>query len=204
MRSDVMNKVKNTFHKLVPARDRKEAPNFLVVMNVAPFMGRRDAAYDRVAEMLREDIFVSSDAERIKTYNSVIELLDSTIESTEAIISSTRDIKNEGENRLLQYFTLLREMVRAASALVEHELTLFKREDKMAELLGRETTARFRKIDEVFSESEMNIFQCISDILEMGNGPLERYREFSLKTLPKQNLDRSEKYYQAKIAGPKE
>jgi hypothetical protein len=190
----VFNTVRDTIQKLAFGEDDSSPlDNELISMNIAPIMGRRDAAYDRAVHLLRDHLFSYSEEGRSQIYTSVIELLNISIEMSKLIAGSTKTRKDNILGPFIQYLQLLNDTVKASASMVRHEIILFAEERDLSDFLGREISSQFRSTDEIFSNSEMSIYQCISELVDIADPAILRYREFRRKSFSKNNLTRYEK-----------
>ncbi|NOY83087.1 MAG: hypothetical protein GXP31_18970 [Kiritimatiellaeota bacterium] len=133
----------------------------LIEMNLAPFTARRDAAHERVMEVLHKEMIRSKKEERITLYQFCLDLLD------EAILA-TRRSQTDQDTPLMHYLQLLRDTISACFALVRHELMVVHEAEQFSRDLGPEIVAELQTADDVFSASEENIHACIDDLLKFG------------------------------------
>jgi len=181
---------------MTPAKHRRQTADYLVLMNIPPLMGRRDAAYDRAEQFLSNDLFAHQDQERKDIYLKAVAMLEIAICDTEAIVTALyHDDKGFKETKFLRYLAVLKNTVQAANDLVEHELSLFKEEDMLSEFIGNDLTGQLRKTDEIFGKSEMNIAQCFSELQAVSHSHILRYREYSRKSFSRHNLERYDKAF---------
>ncbi|MFA7231503.1 MAG: hypothetical protein WC071_09560 [Victivallaceae bacterium] len=190
--NEVISKVKNTIMKMSQGKTHKvHQDNHLVKLNLPPLIGRRDAAYDQVEQLLRDNLFAHPDAERKEIYSEAVTLLEIAIKDSEYIvITLNSDESGSREKRLLSYLELLRNIVKAAAELVAYELSLFQDETNLHKFIGDSISGQLRKTDLVFSESEMSIAQNISDLLETSRPQISRYREYAIKSFGQHNAAR--------------
>ncbi|MFA6104886.1 MAG: hypothetical protein WCV67_20995 [Victivallaceae bacterium] len=194
--SEVLAKVKKTIRQMAPSRPRRQSADYLVLMNIPPLMGRRDAAYDRAEQLLNNNLFANRDQERKEIYLKAVSMLEIAIRDTEAIVTALyQDDKGFKETKFLRYLAVLKNTVQAANDLVEHELSLFKEEDMLSEFIGNDITGQLRKTDEIFGESEMSIAQCVSELQTISRSQITRYREYSKKSFSRHNLERYSKAF---------
>jgi len=192
----VLAKVKKTIRQMAPSRPRRQSADYLVLMNIPPLMGRRDAAYDRAEQLLNNNLFANRDQERKEIYLKAVSMLEIAIRDTEAIVTALyQDDKGFKETKFLRYLAVLKNTVQAANDLVEHELSLFKEEDMLSEFIGNDITGQLRKTDEIFGESEMSIAQCVSELQTISRSQITRYREYSKKSFSRHNLERYSKAF---------
>ncbi len=189
-RNDIINKVKRAFYRMTPSRNRREGASFMLIMNIPPLMGRRDAAYQRVIELLKTDIFATTETERSSLYKNVLDLLDIILAATADISAATRDLKNEREKRLFKYFSLLFELINAARAFVEPTVTLQNDEAAIQEVLRGVDSSQIRQLEELLNEGEINLVQSINNLIFTSQPQLTIDREISLRSLSRQNQER--------------
>lgn len=133
----------------------------LIEMNLAPFTARREAAHQRAVQILRKEMIRSRKEERISLYQFCLNLLD------EAILA-TRRSQTEQDTPVMHYLRLLRSTVSASFSLVRHELTMVREAEEFSRVLGPEIAAELQTAEDVFSAGEMNIHDCIDDLLKFG------------------------------------
>ncbi len=181
---------------MAPSKPRRHSADYLVLMNIPPLMGRRDAAYDRAEQLLSDNLFAHRDQERKEIYLKAVSMLEIAIRDTDAIVTALyHDDKGFKETKFLRYLAVLKNTVQAANDLVEHELSLFKEEDMLSEFIGNDITGQLRKTDEIFGESEMSIAQCVSELQSISRSQITRYREYSKKSFSRHNLERYNKAF---------
>ncbi len=139
----------------------------LIEMNLAPFTARRDAAHERVVQVLRNEMTRSRKEKRTTLYRFCLKLLD------EAILA-TRRSQTDQDTPLMHYLQLLRDTISASFALVRHELMLVHEAEQFSRVLGPEIVAELQTADDVFSASETNIRHCIDDLLKFGKPICDR------------------------------
>jgi hypothetical protein len=134
----------------------------LIEMNFSVFTARRYAAHERVVEVLRREMLASSKELRGKLYAFCVKLLDEAIEATQRSQMSA-------DSPVLHYLSLLRDTIAASYALVRHEMTLVRESEEFSRMLNEYVVSQLRTANNVFSDSEMNILDCIEDLLKFGN-----------------------------------
>jgi len=134
----------------------------LIEMNLAPFTARRNAAHERLLEILRgRELVESSKEQRVHWYTLCECLLD------EAILA-TRRSQIDQDTPVIHYLRLLRDTVAAALALVRHEVLVVREAEVFSKLVGNDLVQELQATGDVFSQSEMNILDCIEDLLRFG------------------------------------
>jgi hypothetical protein len=158
-------------------------------------MARRDTAYDTAVQLIKEHLFTYSEEGRSGIYEDILRLLDTAIESTRLIAPANRETSKDNSGAVFQYLVVLKDTVKAAATLVKHELVLFEDENTLTEFIGAGITTQFRSADEIFSNSEMNIYHCISELVECAEPTIEKYREYWKKSFSRNNLERYNKSF---------
>ena len=185
----VLSKVKQAFWRGNTSAKKAAQADFLVKMNLAPLMGRRDAAYDRAAELLNSDVFALGDGERRMLYAKILLLLDNAIVDTDAIIItlSSHDISIR-ERRMQHFLQTLHGLMEAA-----HNLILLPPESGREELgffFGDSRSDSFVLDEDAFSRCEMNVIHSIAELVKRSAKSLKRYRGYAAKSFSQHNLER--------------
>src|SRR3989339_706663 len=101
----------------------------LVMMNVPSLMARRDSAYEWAACLLKNLLNLPRE-KRLELYNSVIDLLEASVDSGESIILIEQKSGKDALDFMNRYLVMLRDIVKAASALVNYETVFISSEIK--------------------------------------------------------------------------
>ncbi len=149
----------------------------LIEMNYAVFTARRDASHERVLEVLRREMLASSKELRAELYAFCVRMLDEAVKSTQRS-------QVQSDSPVLHYLTLLRDTIAASQALVRHEMTLVRESEEFSRMLNEYVVNQLQTANSVFSDSEMNILDCIEDLLKFGEPILiqdsqERLKKFT-------------------------
>jgi len=189
--SSVIETVKKTFRKMAFSSSDMNKKSYLVTMNIPAQMARRDTAYDTAVSLIREHLFSYTEEKRSEIYRDILRLLDDVITITEIITSKKSGEKKEsGTEGIYDYFVILNDTIKAAASLVGHELAIYQDENRLSEILGSDLTAQIRTTDEVFSNSEMNIYHCIIELVDLAEPAVKKYREYWKKSFSKTNQGR--------------
>lgn len=181
---NVLAKVKKTINKVKEnqAVDSSQM-DYLVKMNIAPLMGRRDAAYDRVETLLADELFTNSDIERKKIYDKVEKLLDTVLKDTQDIlVALDSEERIEQEKSFVCFLELLYSIIEAAGNLVDYELSLYNTENTVNKFLGSVLEGQLRETDDIISDSEITIVQSINGLFEITRDQLDKLREYSRRS----------------------
>src|SRR6056297_1203456 len=147
----------------------------LIEMNISVFTARRDAAHERVLDILRREMLASTKELREDLYSLCCRMLDDAIQCT-------RRSQVQADSPVLHYFSLLRDTIAASQALVRHEMTIAEESEKFASMLNEYVVAQLETANDLFSDSEMNILDCIEDLLKFGEPILQQDAEERLKS----------------------
>jgi len=189
--STVIETVKKTFRKMAFSSSDINKKSYLVMMNIPAQMARRDAAYDMAVKLIREHLFAYSEEKRSDIYTVILRLLGEVISLTEIItFKKSGEKKDSAPEGVYDYFVILNETVKAASSLVRHELAIYQDEGRLSEILGADLSSQLRSTDEVFSNSEMNIYHCVIELVDLAEPIVKKYREYWKKSFSKTNQSR--------------
>lgn len=193
----VLDKVKKTFLRMASPFDSDASKlDPLVSMNYPPMMARRDSSYDRAVKLLRDNVFSRTESERLELYSAILMLLNVAMENTRVILApAKKGMKVPDREPMLDYLKLLCDTVGAARTLVSHELMLSSNERQMGAFLGAQVIQQFHSTDEIFSDSEMNIYHCVIELVDSAESALLRYREHRKRAFDKADLDRYNKAF---------
>ncbi len=150
----------------------------LINLNACVYYARRDAAYNRLEEVLHEDMMLGSKEERYHLYVICQQLL------SDAIVAGKKATDNE-DDAVNEFFYLLRDTIGAAAALVRYELSLAEESMKLRAFVGEGAASHLKGTDDVFSSSEMNIFYCIEDLLGSSDPAVQRDKNEQFQNFPK-------------------
>ncbi len=188
----VLDKVKRTFLRMTSPFDvdlSKLDP--LVSMNYPPMMARRDASYDRAVSLLRGSVFSRTESERRSIYTAAGELLDDAILNTKIILAPLkRGMKAPEKEPMFDYLKLLRDTVESAKTLASHQVLLSSNEKELSSFLGPKMIESFHSSEDIFSDSEMNIYHCLLELIEGAEAAILRYREHRKRAFDKSDLER--------------
>jgi hypothetical protein len=169
--------------------DASELPdNHLLVMNLPPLIARRDAAYARAVELLQSQVFSLSDEDRCYLYEIILELLEITIEITERLIPI-----RQGKVQvppILEYLSLLKKIIEMTSSFADYSTLILKEEDNLRKFLGTRLSGQFYETEQIISDSEVNIYQNITELITVAAPAMERIQLQNKRTFTKVLLER--------------
>lgn len=170
--------------------------DYLVKMNIAPLMGRRDAAYDRVENLLADKLFTYSDVDRKKIYAQAVRLLNTVLkDSQDILIALDNEKRIEQERSFICFLQLLRSIVEAAENLVDYELSLYNTESTVNKFLGSVVEGQLRETDDIISDSEMTIVQSVNELFEITRDQFNKLREYSRRSFTRYNAAKYKKSF---------
>ena len=198
LHNEIFDRVKKTLGLLSGTPETAGAPiDFLVKMNLSAWMGRRDAAGDRIGELMYEDLFAQNEAERRLRYRQVGMLLDRAMEDTEMILMTLTSPDTETrERRQLNYWELLRQVISALEALNALTGKLFHAPADENCCLLIQPDANLSRDERQLGESEISLVNQFRELFESGRQQMLRYREYTAKSFSKSNAERYRKSYQ--------
>ncbi len=186
---NVLEKVKKRINKVKQSQtDEPSQMDYLVKMNVAPLMGRRDAAYDCLESLLSGEIFTNSDIERKNIYDKAVKLLDKALKDThDIVVALDKQKRIDQERSFISFLELLHSIIEAAGNLVDYELSLYNSENSVNKFLGSVVEGQLRETDDIISDSEMTIVQSINGLFETTRNQLNKLREYSRRGFSRHN-----------------
>ncbi|MFW5996672.1 MAG: hypothetical protein ACOCZS_00795 [Verrucomicrobiota bacterium] len=191
------NEVENKVYSRVTPQDAARVHRHtLIEINLPVFTARRDAAHQEVLTILRHRMMNSGKELREVLYAVCVKLLDDAVECTQRS-------QVQADSPVLHYFNLLRDTIAASLALVRHEMTVGRESEEFSRILNEYVVSQLETTNEVFSDSEMNILDCIEDLLKFGDPILQQDSDERRKNFIKDDkrrydlaLDEYKQYYQ--------
>lgn len=176
------------------SKNKNEDTKFsLSRINIPPLIARMEAAYELASEMIQSSVFGLTEEERIKHYDKVIWLLDEASASCE---NATKLIMKNHENFTIPmniYLTLIQDSIKAAKSMVRHQVMLFKEEKDLNSFLGKSIVKQLRFSEEIFSKSEMNIYNSVIELIKNAGKGIQKHCNEMKKPLSKNAIDRYNK-----------
>ncbi len=175
-----------SYHNLASS----SAPHPMTTLNIAPQMGRRDAAFDHALLLLKTKIFSFAESDRIQIYHNLLDLLEECIRTSKHICNTSFGHKRQNEEGIMEYLILLNDTVQAAATMLFQQQSIINDETSVSSFLGTDMSSQFQNTDEILSNSEMNLYHCISEMIEISLPKVMQYREYCTKTLARKDLKR--------------
>ena len=183
----LFSRVKRTLDLLRSPADvrndrRRTAP--VLKLNIAPLMGRRDAAIDKAAESICSDIFSLAEQKRIEHYIRISRLLELAMSDCDSIIAglSSQDTIAR-EKRLRAFLSILNDMIATikASTVLENVI-LLESSEVFRELSVEFTGSQLVESEKVLSGTEINLVNRLREFFSRTLPRLTRYREYAKKS----------------------
>jgi len=194
----IMNRVRDTFSKIVPSAPvQMHQGDALLRSNIPPLMGRRDAAYDRACELLEKDIFAMSENDRISLYGTVDELLRGAKRDTNTILTmlSSPDTRSR-EHQMLDLMHTIQISVGAVAQLFTGARLLFEADNEVAHFAGLPNNKSLLHDEELISDCEISIIHRVRAFLDSSNARIARYREYTGKSFSQSYAERYRKSHE--------
>ena len=192
----VFNTVTRTLKKItfgtVPVRVITE--DCLVMMNVPSLMAQRDSAYEWAAYLIKYLLNVPLE-KKVELYDAILELLDSSIDSCDSIVLTENVPGRESLDFMNKYLIMLRDVVKAASAVGSYEPS-FVEDQLKRENINSVSEPEIRLIGENFRNCELNIYKSILTQMEIAEPYIRKYKESHIRTLSKDSRIRYDKSFQ--------
>ncbi len=193
----VFNTVTRTLKKITfgPAPVRVITEDCLVMMNVPSLMAQRDSAYEWAAYLIKYLLNVPL-GKKVELYDAILELLDSSIDSCDSIILTENVPGRESLDFINKYLIMLRDVVKAASAMVSYESSFIEDQLKR-DNINAVSEPEIRLIGENFRNCELGIYKSILTQMEIAEPYIRKHRESHIRTLSKDSRIRYDKSFQA-------
>lgn len=163
----------------------------LIKMNLIPLMGRRNAAFDRITELLRAELFSLSRQGRRAIYFYTKQLLRRIARDTEKIISilSSPDTKRREES-FLKFIHLLDAGADALESFVGFEAELSRNSEDIHDFSPLRDDSEYASSEEEMTASEIMMVNQMRAFFDRVSPRVARYREYVSKSLSKSNAER--------------
>ena len=193
----VFNTVTRTLKKITfgTAPVRVITEDCLVMMNVPSLMAQRDSAYEWAAYLIKYLLNVPL-GKKVELYDAILELLDSSIDSCDSIILTENVPGRESLDFINKYLIMLRDVVKAASAMVSYESSFIEDQLKR-DNINAVSEPEIRLIGENFRNCELGIYKSILTQMEIAEPYIRKHRESHIRTLSKDSRIRYDKSFQA-------
>ena len=199
--SDVLfGKIKATFGKVIPETAPRRSGDFLIKQNLAPLMGRRDAAYEVAYKLSQIDIFSCELERQAEICASLKSCLESSIHDTETILdmlSSPDTVKRENN-----FLILLSAIDRMLSVWVELILAREHWRNNAESLSHWSSTATLsvlRLDEEMLGDCEIAVVNRIKNIFDGSQKGILRYRSYMTKSFSGNYLERYTKSFEHNV-----
>jgi hypothetical protein len=167
----------------------------MIKMNLPPLMGRRDAAYDRAAELMTEVVFSkdTSREERLGVCGQLLALLDSAGQDTKSILAMLSSPDTEARERnILAAIDMFSSALKAIYNFAELEARGFAAAKTH---LVKEQSLQNMVPPITAVESEM--IARLNDLFVSSHERIQRYRGYAKKNFSAENAERHVRAYRA-------
>ncbi len=173
----------------------------LIKMNLIPLMGRRNAAFDRITELLRAELFSLSRQGRRSIYFYAKQLLRRIAGDTEKIISvlSSPDTKRREES-FLKFVRLLDAGADALESFVGFEAELSRNSEDIHDFSPLRDDSEYASSEEEMTASEIMMVNQMRAFFDRVSPKVARYREYVSKSLSKSNAERYRRSHEFYLA----
>jgi len=184
---EALDRLRRTFALLRPGNAPRPAhrADHLIKMNLAPLMGRRDAALDHASKMICSDIFLHNDDEwRAYIYITTAKLLSNAETDTRALLSVLNSPDTAArEKNILNLLMLTRSIALTLCDFTELESGLLG-DDKttLNALAANPTDSELARSEKTISDSGVNLVNQLRALFERSRPRMARYREYSRKS----------------------
>lgn len=183
----LFSRVRKTFDFLRSSGDVRGAARRIdpiLKLNIAPIMGRRDAAVDRAANFIGSDLFSMHEDARLKQYSSIERLLNLALDDCDTIISglSSQDTLKR-EKALKAFISMLHDMTVSIRdfAGLEHVI-LTGNHDFLRDLAAAQPAARLAESEKMLTGTEISLVNRLREFFDSTAPRLQRYREYARKS----------------------
>jgi len=201
--NEIFDRVKRAWDFLIPAGSSpqkvKPQADLIIKMNLPPLMGRRDAAYDRIGELISGDVFALDIKERNKIYQELYLLLRLAGDDTKSIILmlSSPDTQSR-EKKFLTYILVLISIAQMLGSCGDVENNFLNKDDLLpADYAVEFSDNELARNEKILSESQINMVNLLRTYFDRSNAKVLRYREYANKSFSKSNLARYHKAYES-------
>ena len=183
----LFSRFRRTFEFLRPSGEVRCAARRIdpiLKLNIAPVMGRRDAAVDRAADFIGSDLFSLHEEVRLNLYSRIERLLELALEDCDTIISglSSQDTLNR-ERSLKAFISMLHNMVVTIRDFAGLEnVILTGNHDFLRDLAAAQSAARLAESEKMLTGTEINLVNRFREFFTRTTPRLQRYREYARKS----------------------
>lgn len=161
----------------------------LVEMNRSVYTARRNAAHERLADILANGLTRASQAERLGYYKICVELID-------GIISDTTRSQVQPDSPLLIYLRILRRTIDSLQLIIHHEISLDQDTGQLAAFVGSEAALRFQEALKGLSADEFNILRNVKALVDFGRIVIDKDYAGRRASFTDEDCRRYDKAYQ--------
>ncbi len=195
---NILATMKKTFGKMLPnSHVLKRNKDFLIKINLAPIIGRRDAAYDMACSLSSSDIFSLGLEQQFKVCNYLCELMEGCIEDTLAVIHilSSPDTVSR-EQKFLNFQQNIYNFLKVWEHLIiSQNYTLLNAQDSHSLYLSNDDDNKVAWDEDMLNEFEVSLVNRINAIFAEASHKILRYRSYMTKSFSKSYFERYNKSF---------
>lgn len=193
----IFDKVLKTFEWIAPVLHKSHnQPDTMVKLNMPPLMGRRDAAFDLAAELIRSDLFAYDELKRVEIYQNIVELLAYAARDTKAILFTLSSPDTElREHWLLNFIIIMRDIALTLGCIGNVEHSFYSGANSVWDELRGDDPEKTVEDARIVGTAQLRIAQNLRAINERGSGKIMRYRGYAAKSFSAYNAKRYQNSY---------
>ena len=153
-------------------------------VNLAPLMGRRDAAFDQAAEGIGSDVFSLPAEKRLAVYGRITHLLALALEDCDQIISGLSSQDTISREKLLRsfIFTLHASAVTLGDFAALGDVLKMDAPEALAEFDANGENPRLAESGKMLVSTEENLVDLMRRLFTATHPRLARYRAYAKKS----------------------
>lgn len=166
-----------------PGAAPRNRADLLVKMNLVPVFGRRDAAYDRAAELIKSELFSLPVAERQKIFLNIKRLLRRVEQDTRKVLTilSNPDTVSR-ETALLNFVLLLDYGADALESFVVFSSHLQELQGDVQHFSPLRSGDEMASREEELEATEISLVNQLREFFDRVEPRVSRYREYAAKS----------------------
>ena len=192
----LFSKIKATFGRISPEIQPHRGSDFLVKQNLAPLMGRRDAAYESAYKLSQLDIFSFDTDKQAEICAALKECIDSSIQDTETILNmlSSPDTVKREQNYLILLFAINR-LISVWADLILARDHWRDNAESLSHWSDNATLSVLRLDEDMLGDCEIAVVNRVRNIFQGAQKGILRYRSYMTKSFSGNYLERYTKAF---------
>ena len=184
-----------------PAGVRHDARRIdpVLKLNLSPLMGRRDAAVDQAASLIRSDLFSLHESRRLELYRKTGRILELALEDCDVIITGLSSQDTLAREKLLRSFLVLlhttvvtlRDCAALENTLLNESTEIFR------ELAANQSGSSIAGNEKMLTGTEINLVNRLRNCFDRTQYRVNRYREYAKKSFSPVYAEKYKRAYQS-------